>query len=135
MHSRRLRALLLALVAAHLVLLVVRIPHAAFGKRLRSIREWRERGQVHYHLGRWPESAAAIDWLLEHTPPNCVVPWRGDWKGALEFAPALLWPRILYVAKSLGSSQLSVHGRPIATRGGRCVVLNGHGMNLSLGPR
>lgn len=40
-------------------------------------------------------SAAVIRWLREHTPRDARIRWQGQDRGVVEFAAALLWPRLL----------------------------------------
>jgi hypothetical protein len=84
------------------------------------------------------DGAAAVEWLRAHTPPDAVVAWTGDATGAMEFAAALLWPRLLVAADRLGDAA-GWQGRSVARgawngRDGR-LVLVGDGAAVRLEAR
>ena len=85
------------LVFGHLAIAVARIPTDVIGKRRERIADYHARGAVRFHLDtKLMQGAEAVEALLRHCPPDAVVLHRGAYKGAFEFAPPLLWPRLLY---------------------------------------
>jgi hypothetical protein len=92
---KRLPPLLAALLAAHVLFGLCRAPLVTVARRAQEIAEYRRDGDIVYvlrtsHL----QGAPALAELRATTPPDADVEVRGDSKGALEFAPALLWPRL-----------------------------------------
>lgn len=82
---------------AHLAIAAVRVPIDVFAKRWRRIAEYRQKGAVRFHLDtKEHEGAEAVEWILDHAPPESVVLHRGATSGAIEFVPPLIWPRLLY---------------------------------------
>jgi hypothetical protein len=138
--GRGWRRLLLVAVAGHLAFGLLRLPHAAWSKRLGKIEELRGRGATEFQLASASSaSRAAVSWLQTHTPPDAVILWRGEFRGIAELAPALLWPRLVYREEAVVTGADTVHGRPIA-RGrlaGReaTVVLVSSATELRLEPR
>lgn len=109
---------LVALVAAHLALGLARVPTKVWAKRLGEIAEYRARGPVRYHLDNaHHQGAGAVEWLLDHTPEDAVVLWRGQWKGAFEFASALLAPRLLVHESFAPRADEPAPGLPAPARG------------------
>lgn len=91
------RRICLVLVFGHLAIACARIPTDVIGKRRERIADYHARGAVRFHLDtKTMQGAAAVETLLRHSPPDAVVLHRGAYSGALEFAPPLLWPRLLY---------------------------------------
>ncbi len=116
---------------AHLTLGLARIPHGVVGKRLDEIGDYREGGPVRYLLdSKHHRGAEAVLWLLQNTPADSVVLWRGDPKGSFELVAHLIFPRLLYRADRLPSGATTVHDRPLAS-----MVVVGHGDKLELQPR
>ena len=112
----------------HVLWGLARLPTKAFGRRLEDIANYRENGGTASLLAhnRY-QGAAAIAWICEVAPPDAVVLWRGQETGAMEFAAAMLWPRLLADADRVQSD--TVAGRTVATaaRDGRtgAIVLVG----------
>ncbi|MFQ5504799.1 MAG: hypothetical protein ACE5F1_08395 [Planctomycetota bacterium] len=108
------QALLLAFVV-HLGIGVLRIPGKAYVKRLRQIQEYRQKGQVRYFMERFgSDTVDTMNWILENTPEDSVLLFRGSWRIAMEFVPALIHPRLLYAEDAVSPGASEVHGRPIA---------------------
>lgn len=111
----RLTLLAGLLVLAHVGFALVRVPHAVVAKRWREVAACRSEGDAAFilrtaHL----DGADAIATLRATTAEHAVVPVRGSDKGALEFAPMLLWPRLCKAAGSLPPGVATADGRPIA---------------------
>lgn len=131
MGSSRWSAWLLAAIGLHCAVGVARIPHAVIGKRWAEVAEFGRDGEVEWRLRTARiEGAAAITTLRESTAEDAVVVMRGDLEDAIEFAPALLWPRLCCVETSLPAGADSYLGRPIAP-----WAIVGDGMLLRLEPR
>jgi hypothetical protein len=85
------------LLAAHVLFGLCRAPLVTVARRAQEIAEYRREGDIAYvmrtsHL----QGADALVELRRTTPPDHDVRVRGDSNGPLEFAPALLWPRLCY---------------------------------------
>ena len=92
-----LAALPATLLAAHVLFGLCRAPLVTVARRAQEIADYRREGDIAYvmrtgHL----QGADALVGLRAATPPDAVVNVSGDSKGPLEFAPALLWPRLCY---------------------------------------
>ncbi|PIE23859.1 MAG: hypothetical protein CSA62_05535 [Planctomycetota bacterium] len=110
-----MKQLLLLLLGAHLAIVALRIPSKHWGNRLDEIQRYQEQGRYHFYFRQEQrQNGDLLQWLAENTPQDSVLLWRGEWKGALEFAPALLWPRLLVDARALPPGQDSFHGRKVA---------------------
>ena len=124
------RKLLLVILLAHVILGLMRIPHAVIGKRRQEMTQYREQGPVRYLLEtKHHRGADEVRWILDHTPENSVVLWRGEYKGSFELVAQLIFPRLLYAEDAAGSAT-TVHGRPVAAK-----VLVGLGTDLELQDR
>jgi len=113
-----------ALVLAHVVFGLLRVPRSVVAKRLAQVAAVEQEGYVPYlfraaHL----EGADAVLDLSASTPPHALIVTRGPLKGALEFAPALLWPRLCL----RDGAVLPDDGRPVA---GRALVGDRDGLWL-----
>lgn len=122
--SRNLRPSLnravLWLVAAHVVWGASRAAFRSAPRTAAEIAAYRRDGAERYLLGSAKlDGADAIDWLRQNTPADAVVAWRGEAQGPIEFAAALLWPRLLVAADDRNATNRL--GRPFArgTRDGR----------------
>lgn len=128
MKRNHVRLLLLVLLASHLLLGLLRIPHAVFPKRAEEAAHYQKLGRVRYLLDTkraqgWKE----VEWLLRNTPPESVILWRGEYKGSFELAGDLLFPRLLYEASRVPPDTTTLHGRLVAPK-----VLVGLGNDLEL---
>lgn len=131
MKRSHVRFLLLVLLGTHLLLGLVRIPYAVFPKRREEAARYQEVGRVRYLLDtRHGHGWQAVEWLLQNTPPESVILWRGEYKGSFELAGDLLFPRLLYEASRVAPGTATLHGRPVAPK-----VLVGLGNDLELVPR
>jgi hypothetical protein len=112
---RRLAFWLGAAIVVHVALGIARVPHAVIGKRWTEIEEIERDGFVAWSLSTARLGGAdAIDELLRTTAADAIVPVRGPFKGALEYAPRLLWPRLCCAEHLLPAGLDTRHGRPIA---------------------
>lgn len=104
-----------ALVLIHIVWGAARVPGRVVGRRLDDVRAYREGGATRYLLrSSGMRGEDAIEWVLENTPPDSVVLWRGSKLGPLEFAPALLAPRlVVHATRGRGRPQRYL-GAPLA---------------------
>jgi hypothetical protein len=126
----RLASLLALLVLAHVAFGLLRVPHAVVARRVRDVQAVADEGYAPFAMQRARLLGAdAIETLRAATPPDAVIAVRGDFKGALEFAPALLWPRLCRRAETL-AGMATLSGRPIAA-----WTLVGDGPALRLEPR
>ncbi len=125
-------ALLAGLVVAHVAFGYVRLPASVVGRRLAEVAACRRDGYVPFVLGSaFQGGEDAIAELLATTSPDAVIPIRGLRKGAIEFAPALLWPRLCCATESLPAGAVrTADGRPIAQQ-----VLVADGASMRLEPR
>jgi hypothetical protein len=128
---------IILLLGAHLVWVVGRIPHSVVAKRLRAIESFASRGDcTHYLDGDQLSGADAIAWVRANCAEDAIVLFDGERKGALEFAPCLLFPRLLVAASAVARDATSHAARPIAhgERDGRRgrIVLVGHGRSLGI---
>jgi hypothetical protein len=131
------RRLLLLAFLAHLGIVVARIPHAVIAKRIQEVNGFRSRGAVRHHLdNRWRSGARAIEWIHHHVALDEVVLYSGERKGAMEFVPPLIFPRLLVEARLVPMDATSHAGRPIALlhhgTGYRQAVLVGTVSNVEL---
>lgn len=102
------------LVAAHLLLAWVRMPRSII-KKLTEIHEYEELGAAAFPFrGHAPESARIVERLLESTPEDALLYYEGDFKGDLELAAALLYPRLLIRYDPDRPGRRSALGRSIA---------------------
>lgn len=109
-----LRLLGLALVV-HLLFCVQRVETNAVPKRLEHVELIHDKGMIHFHLRRLsPESIPVLEFIEEHTPADAMVLFRGEARGLLELAAALLSPRLLYQDISAPAGAKTIHGRPVA---------------------
>lgn len=134
-HETMIRTL--ALVAtAQIVFVTARLPHAGYSKRAAEIERIRELGPARYHLEKARMRGSSIlERVRTLSPENAIVLYRGRQKGALEFAPPSLWPRLLYAAGALRPGRTSVHGRPLAQGPDGPLVLVGLGHAIELATR
>jgi hypothetical protein len=87
---------LLALLLVHLLWGLARTPSRALARRGEDIAAFRRQGDAAFLFADAAlDGADAILWLRAHTPPGARIAWRGADRGAIEFAAALLWPRLL----------------------------------------
>jgi len=127
-------------LAAHVGLVLARVPQKVVGRRLGEVAAWRAEGPARY-LFRTSglEGVEAIEELLRNSPEDAIVLWRGDGHGAVEFAPALLWPRLLAAEGSVPADAKLYLERPVALWPGsaRHAVLQAEaeGRSLRLVPR
>ena len=134
----RLAVLSACLLGIHILWGALRIPGKVYGKRLEHVRRYREVGAPGYHLDTdHRQGADLLRLLLAETPPDCILLWRGDTHGAIEFVPPLIAPRLLVAENECPANATHLLERPLAqgmlADGSRGVfVLVGHGDSLSL---
>ncbi|MEO0481665.1 MAG: hypothetical protein AAF196_19510 [Planctomycetota bacterium] len=85
-------AIVLALCAAQVAWTATGVPKKAIGRRVDQI-EAHQRDGGPFRLCS-EQSAAVLKELRDTTPPDAVIPVIGSARGDMEFAPALLWPRL-----------------------------------------
>lgn len=135
------RAALGFLLAAHLAILLGRAPRGAFHKRLTEISRFRQLGAARFHLDNEHLSGGGhLEWVFAHVPQRAALLWTGDHRGALEFVPALVFPRLLCDARAVPKGARQVAERPLA--GGRLpdgrdgeILVVGHGDRIELSAR
>jgi len=118
--SRWSLAVLLLLVG-HLAWGLVRVPSRALVRRQADIATYRRLGDAAFLFGEARlQGADAIVWLRRHGRADERVRWQGADRGAIEFAAALLWPRLLVGAADAAGdgprlvsspTSLSIQGR------------------------
>lgn len=107
--------LLLALLGAHLALGALRVPGKVYGRRIADVEAYRRDGAARFLLDSARLGGAdELEWLLAHTADDCVVLWRWPADGALEFAAALLAPRLVVDERKVAPGTVRFAGRPIA---------------------
>ena len=117
-------------IAVHCLVGAIRLPRACV-KRWADVAGIEEQGAVRWRFERaFLERHDVIESLLATTPDNAVIAFRGAPKGALEYAAALLWPRVCCFEDRLPRAETTHRGRPIAP-----VVLVANGAALQLVPR
>jgi hypothetical protein len=123
--------LLLLLLCAHILLGLLRIPHAVIGHRRDETAALEARGRVRYLLDRkhW-QGASTIQWILDNTVEDSVFLWRGQYKGSFELVAELIFPRLLYHESLVPRHTQELFGRPVAAR-----VIVGLGNDLELRQR
>lgn len=130
-------AITTALVLIHIAWGAARVPGRVVGRRLEDVRAYRGEGAARYLLrSSGMRGEDAIEWVLENTPPNSAVLWRGSKLGPLEFAPTLLAPRlVVHVSRGRGRPERYA-GAPLAraTLDGRegIVTLVGDGDSIEV---
>lgn len=93
---KSLSVVLGGLVLAHVALGLARLPSSVIARRIGEVRACERAGYAPFvlqkaHLAEaWP----AIERVLAESPSNAIVLYRGVPKGAIEYAAALLWPRL-----------------------------------------
>ncbi len=93
---RRWTAVCIAVLAAHVALVLCRIPGKVYGKRADEIARYRAEGAAHFAFSSAGFSGAeVIEWLCAHVPRDHVVLWRGETKGPFEVLAGLIAPRLL----------------------------------------
>lgn len=92
---------LLALLLGHLAWGLLRLPTRVVPRRLHEIEAYQRLGAAPFLFADADlQGAAAIAWLCTHTAPDQRIAWRGVDRGAIEFAAALVWPRLLVRAQA-----------------------------------
>jgi hypothetical protein len=99
---------------AHLLFCVQRIATKALPGRIDEITAWREMGPIEFHMGDFPETVRAVQFLVDHTPPDALILRKGTTRGLIEHTAALLRPRLLYDLASADPNATHAHGRPFA---------------------
>ena len=99
---------------AHLLFCVQRIETKALPGRIDEITAWREMGPIEFHMRADAETARAVQFLADHTPPDALILRRGTTRGLIEHTAALLRPRLLYDLAAADPNATHAHGRPFA---------------------
>ena len=106
----------IALLLAHVALGTARLPGKVCARRFEMIDDYRKEGAAAFLLGDAKLGGAAeLEWVLANTPERCVVLWRWPADGALEFAGALLAPRLVVDERDVPRGATTFAGLPIAT--------------------
>ena len=134
------RRVVLLLLVAHLAFGGIRVFHAAYAKRYRTVQKWRSQGEVAYHFGDKQEKARRVtEWLLAEMPEDQVVLYSGEGRGSMQILAALIAPRLLVHARSVPAGAERAAGRTIFTgrpswlrQGGNTPVVVGDLWNLSV---
>lgn len=127
----------ITVLTAHLALCAARIPGVVVGRRLADVAEYERKGAVRWFLDTEQRHGAdAVEWIRTNVAGEAIVLYRGDSKGAIEFLPGLLAPRLL-VAEGLCPGDATTHGgRPLARQaaeeGGGVLVIAARGDELRL---
>ncbi|MHC5063874.1 MAG: hypothetical protein ACYTG5_07855 [Planctomycetota bacterium] len=113
--QRRWPSFLLLILIGHVLWGAVRIPSRVYERRLDKIGEYLDRGPALYHLDNdHRKGGDIIEKLLAETSEDCVILWRGNWKGVVEFIPFLIAPRLLVEAGRVPAGADQYLDRPIA---------------------
>lgn len=116
MRGRKASMLLLALVFGHLAIGIGRLPARVFGRRLDEIELYQHKGAARFLLeDAGLQGAVELEWVLDNTDKRSVILWRWPSKGALEFAAALLAPRLIVDERKVPAGDTQFAGRRIAT--------------------
>lgn len=116
-------------VLLHLAWGLARVPGKVVGRRLEDVQAFATDGDAAaLFAANGLGGADVIAWVRAVAPPHTVVLWRGSEVGAIEFAAALLWPRLVVDAAAVGGAGTHA-GRAIATatlegRHGRIVLMS-----------
>lgn len=127
----------LVLFVAHWIVVAVRIPRN-LDKKLEEISTYRELGRHAFPFRKHaPESASIVKRLVSSTPADAVLYYEGEFKGNLELAAALLYPRLLIRFNPARPERGSAFERSIARLRApdgshRYPVLQGRGKSLGL---
>ena len=115
--AKRVTALgvLSALVVVHVVWGLARVPGKVIARRIDDVAAYRSRGDAAFLLGNARlKGADAIEWVAANTALDAVVLWEGEPRGALEFPPALLAPRLLVEVRACPPGAVQYAGRTVA---------------------
>jgi hypothetical protein len=133
---------LCALLAAHVVVGAWRLPGKVWCRRVDEVAAYRSKGPAGFFMDTdHHQGAEAVRWLLANAPPHAVVLWRGEAKGALEFVPSLIAPRLLVREDYCAPGADRYLDRPLArlpaTNGepGPVLVVVGEGGSIRMVPR
>ncbi len=110
-------AVLLAVLALHVLLGLARLPNKVWGRRLDQVDAYRKQGAAEFLLeGARLEGAHVITWIRDHVPADQAVLWRWPADGALEFVAGLIAPRLLVDERAVEAGAELHAGRRL-TRG------------------
>jgi hypothetical protein len=102
------------LLVVHLAVAALRLPAKVCGRRADDVAAYRA-GPAKFLLdGAKLAGGADLAWLLQHAPPDSVVLWRWPCDGAVEFAPALLTPRLCVDERAVPPGATEYQGLPLA---------------------
>jgi len=91
----KLPVLLAALLAGHVALGLCRVPMVTVARRAQEIADYQREGDIAYAMRTSHfRGAEALTELRRMAWPGWDIIVTGDSKGALEFAPGLLWPHL-----------------------------------------
>lgn len=107
---------LLALLFLHLAIGIGRLPGKVWARRLHEIEQYRQQGAARFLLDSAQLGGTdVLEWLLANTADDSVVLWRWPADGALEFAAALLAPRLVVDDREVPGGATTFAGRQIAS--------------------
>lgn len=102
------------LLIAHLLLTAIRLPGRVGDRRAADVARYREQGAPRYLLGSAQLGGSdVLTWLLANAPADAALLWRWPADGALEFAPALLQPRLIVDERLVPVGATTAAGRPL----------------------
>ena len=94
--SPKITRLLAFLLVAHVGWGLARVPTKVWAKRLDEIEQFESEGPSGFFLdNEHRRGGPALQRLCDTNPQDRIVLWRGEWKGAMEFVPAVVAPRLV----------------------------------------
>lgn len=107
---------LLVLLGAHLAIGIARIPGRVIGRRLDEIKLYEDKGAARFLIEDAKiQGTDELEWVLANTDKRSVILWRWPCDGSLEFAAALLAPRLVVDERHVPPGAVKFAGRIIAT--------------------
>jgi hypothetical protein len=113
-HGGPARTVLVVLLAAHVAFGLLRLPGKVWGRRADDIARYRDDDVAFLLDGARLGGADAIRWLRTNVPPNGAVMYAPPISDAMEFAAALLTPRLLVHVDAVPSGVTTWAGRVLA---------------------
>jgi len=113
--SGKARRVLAVLLLVHVAWGAARLPDKAIGRRRDDIARFLDRGQAGYFLQHSNMvGTEAMAWIVANTAAESVILYEGPTKGALEFAPGVLAPRLVVAASACAPGSATYAGRQVA---------------------
>jgi len=104
----------LALLAAHLLIGILRMPGRVIARRLDEIEQYQQGAARFLVDSAKLQGHEPLQWVLANTSEHSVVLWRWPSAGVLEFAAALLAPRLVVDERLVPVGAQQIGGRDIA---------------------